>query len=84
MIVAVAAVTVLIAALVSKKKRKAQIEVLDELDLDDDGTIDAYLVDSTGDGKADSVYIDTDGNGAVDTIVSDTDGDGEPDTVFEA
>ena len=84
MIVAIAAVTVIIAEVVSKKKRKAQIEVLDEMDLDDDGTVDAYLVDTTGDGKSDSVYIDTDGNGAIDTIVSDNDGDGEPDSVYEA
>ena len=82
---AITAAVVLIANLVLRSKnRKPKIDVLDEHDLDGDGAIDAYLVDTTGDGEADTVYLDTDGNGAIDTIISDTDGDGEPDTVFEA
>ena len=94
-ICAIAAVAVLIIKLLEKKRcccgkckgececeGKNKIDILDEVDLDDDGTVDAYLVDTDGDGDADSVYVDTDGNGAIDTIIEDTDGDGEPDTVF--
>ena len=81
--VALAAIIILIAGIL-RKQRKAKIQILDEVDLDDDGTVDAYLVDTTGDGQADTTYIDSDGNGAIDTIISDTDGDGESDTIYEA
>jgi len=82
-VVALATIAIVVASIL-RKHRKASIQVLDEVDLDDDGTVDAYLVDTTGDGKADTTYIDTDGNGAIDTIISDNDGDGDPDTIFEA
>ena len=80
-ICAVTACVIVTLKLIEKKKKK--LDVLDEVDLDGDGDIDAYLVDTTGDGEADTVFMDTDNNGAVDTILTDTDGDGEPDAVYE-
>jgi len=47
------------------------------LDLNGDGKIDAYMVDTTGDGRFDSVGFDTSGDGKVDAF--DTSGDGLPD-----
>lgn len=47
------------------------------LDLNGDGKIDAYMVDTTGDGRFDSVGFDTSGDGKVDAF--DTTGDGLPD-----
>ena len=74
---------VLIVVNIINRRRQATIEILDTDDMDGDGEIDAYLVDTTGDGQVDSILVDTDGNGAVDTILEDTDGDGEVDTVYE-
>lgn len=79
---AVAACTIVTIKLLQNKKKR-QLDILDEVDLDGDGEMDALLVDTTGDGEADSIFVDTDGNGTIDTIIADTDGDGEPDTVYE-
>lgn len=58
-----------------------EAEVINQADLDGDGTADAVGLDTDKDGKVDMVAGDMDGDGEVDSVGVDTDGDGQIDAI---
>ena len=54
-----------------------------ELDLNEDGIIDAVAQDTDGDGQADQIYVDTDQDGKIDAVAADMDGDGKIDVIAQ-
>jgi hypothetical protein len=55
--------------------------VIEEIDMDGDGIVDAAVVDIDGNEVADSLLLDTDGDGVLDTAIIDIDEDGVPDAI---
>lgn len=61
----------------------ASADIVDGRDLDGDGTLDEFRIDTDGDGRADGSFIDQDNDGRMESISLDTDGDGVADRTFQ-